>query len=721
MQISTPASRPHSQLCVACLWVFTQEDALKLLTRTEGLNQLRNGATLEKSARGGCVFCQALVDLRNRKSSSTSGVKYGYPWHASYKEFLNLPPPDPYNFSRHMNDSVIRFNLKFNYPLENFSNHRCWLHVSVFSNPKSIWPFSVRPTNYGIIGVSTLSGTLISTCILKLPPFRHILIRHPCLDDPAAQHCVERTPNPDMKSDHTFGMIRNWLRSCDNGHNESKACWYFKITPPRLPTRVIDVSPTENSAVIKLREGGTETGLYTALSYCWGGEQPQATNYANIQEHFNEIPLSILPQSVQDAVFVTRKLGLRYLWIDALCIIQDSQEDKDKEIARMDRVYSGAYLTIAAASARTCHDGFLEPREIPKARIRVPFLGGIISLHFDGLTNNLFKTIVLRAREPLDERAWALQERFTSPRLLLFSQAQVFWHCKAEFGKDGGWIGRDEYYSDLGLSAGRYQRSLLNPDEVDLETWKLITIDYSNRKLTDCTDKLPAISSIAAYFAEKLGDEYLAGLWRSTLWVDLCWSVWDSGTASENELYPLERSNKWRSPSWSFMSLDGVIEPSRYSDKGNYTYRPTIISCTVTPQSPNSLLGRVQHGILRIRGVLTAIHPVRTRDSFTFLARISDLAVPELSAAGMPLDYKFDYHCTKFDVMDKKRKMVLTNYGPTPWNGRFWFLPLLELGATNGLILAKLPRGQFHRVGRFNSLRPAIYLRQGDPQDIEIV
>jgi hypothetical protein len=184
-------------------------------------------------------------------------------------------------------------------------------------------------------------------------------------DDPAAQYCVERIPNPDMRSDHTFGLIRNWLRSCYDGHNESKACRYFKTTPLRLPTRIIDVSPTEDTAVIKLREGGTESGLYTALSYCreegGGGQQPQATNSANIQEYFNEIPLSILPQSVQNAAFVTQKLGLRYLWIDAFCIIQDSQEDKDKEIARMDRVYGGAYLTIAAASARTCHNGFLEP------------------------------------------------------------------------------------------------------------------------------------------------------------------------------------------------------------------------------------------------------------------------------------------------------------------------------------------------------------------------
>ena len=91
------------------------------------------------------------------------------------------------------------------------------------------------------------------------------------------------------------------------------------------------------------------------------------------------VATSTLPATIQDAIIVTRKLGLRYLWVDALCIFQDSTSDKDAEIAKMDQIYQNARLTISAASAEKCQDGFLAPRSwrgdfsLPISYSSIPF------------------------------------------------------------------------------------------------------------------------------------------------------------------------------------------------------------------------------------------------------------------------------------------------------------------------------------------------------------
>jgi hypothetical protein len=79
------------------------------------------------------------------------------------------------------------------------------------------------------------------------------------------------------------------------------------------------------------------------------------------------IPASELPKSLGNAIIATRKLGLRYLWIDSLCIVQDDKKDKAEEISEMPQIYQNAYVTISAASAANCHDGFLHVRKLAKS------------------------------------------------------------------------------------------------------------------------------------------------------------------------------------------------------------------------------------------------------------------------------------------------------------------------------------------------------------------
>ena len=114
----------------------------------------------------------------------------------------------------------------------------------------------------------------------------------------------------------------------------------------------------------------------------------------------NSIDMAILPQSIQDAITVTRMLDLRYPWVDALCILQDSSSNKERELSRMENIYRNSYVTICAASARGCHEGFLKKRSRPGPRSSAY---APLKLSFpcpDGLAGSIpFKNLTLTSRE----------------------------------------------------------------------------------------------------------------------------------------------------------------------------------------------------------------------------------------------------------------------------------------------------------------------------------
>jgi hypothetical protein len=143
---------------------------------------------------------------------------------------------------------------------------------------------------------------------------------------------------------------------------------------------------------------------YVALTYCWGKTQNFITTLENLEGLKERIPWEKLPQTIKDAITVTRRLGIRYFWVDALCIIQDSPEDWEAESMRMADVYGGAFLTISAASGPDVHHGLT--RQTVGSKPEYPLQS-----------------------DPLYSRAWALQERILSPRILIFGSDQIYWEC----------------------------------------------------------------------------------------------------------------------------------------------------------------------------------------------------------------------------------------------------------------------------------------------------
>lgn len=158
-------------------------------------------------------------------------------------------------------------------------------------------------------------------------------------------------------SEQTVQRLEEWLRSCIDRDGEHIHCPYFNEAQARLPTRVIDVGTEDNGKVKLLVSSEHQVGKYIALSHCWGGKTPVMTTTKNLQDHLQEI--SSLPQTFLEAALLTRVLGVRYLWIDSLCILQDSREDWEREAPLMASVYGNAYVTIAADVAKNTNAGFL--------------------------------------------------------------------------------------------------------------------------------------------------------------------------------------------------------------------------------------------------------------------------------------------------------------------------------------------------------------------------
>ncbi len=404
-----------------------------------------------------------------------------------------------------------------------------------------------------------------------------------------------RMPDKETLSDTNVLLISEWLSTCSTLHTECR-----HKSDPHLPTRVIDVGPADCSQIPHLIITSKEIGDYVALSHCWGSSMKSDTGrYArilrtNLEDMQRGIPLDELPQNFKDAIRTVRKLQLRFLWIDALCIVQDDPADWAREAARMNDVYGSAYLTIAATSTGSSTDGFLKrPQEIvssipcykeasvePAGRLLVAYMrmGGDQGSWFSSIETARWNT-----------RGWTFQERLLSRRILHFTERKFFWECHATDTSEENEPPRDPRYRTSWLEIEDIDKpsSLI---EQDTEPWESSRFDmwysivsrytcsgpfvqgtrltlsrFSVRELSCETDVLPALSGLAHAFGliykietSTDGNEYLAGLWREDLARGLLWAPHDSSRT--------RRSTHFVAPTWSWASIKGKVHfPSRSS------------------------------------------------------------------------------------------------------------------------------------------------------------
>ena len=234
-------------------------------------------------------------------------------------------------------------------------------------------------------------------------------------------------------------MAKGWLATCKLDH---KACNGGGNAPRRLPTRLIcvesfsDTDTTPDTAPdikLALTDAMDVSVEYLALSHCWGLSKGFRLLEGNYDSCLASIDRSLLTKNMQDAISITRVLGYSYIWIDSLCIIQDSEEDWKAESARMLSVYAGAACTLAATASASGDGGFfrsrLNRRSLEACEVGVSTLAGDgrewIYVRRDDLSD--FRRGVDLA--PLNGRGWVLQERLLSRRILHFGADMLYWEC----------------------------------------------------------------------------------------------------------------------------------------------------------------------------------------------------------------------------------------------------------------------------------------------------
>ncbi len=219
-------------------------------------------------------------------------------------------------------------------------------------------------------------------------------------------------------------LLREWLQNCDRTHGcRPRQALEGAI---KIPTRLIDVGGGSESGLRLVETNATLNAKYIALSHCWGNIQEESkfcTYRENIKKRKTGIDFDKLPRSFQDAVKITKALGVRYLWIDSICIIQRDKDDWETEAGNMEDVFSSAYCTIAASSARSSLEGFIHNR---KPRSCVIARKQDRTFYLCKAMDN-FRYDVEEA--PLNKRGWVLQERALSRRTIHYTFNQVYWEC----------------------------------------------------------------------------------------------------------------------------------------------------------------------------------------------------------------------------------------------------------------------------------------------------
>ncbi|KAK5128949.1 hypothetical protein LTR85_000282 [Meristemomyces frigidus] len=356
---------------------------------------------------------------------------------------------------------------------------------------------------------------------------------------------VERKSRSKKLTDKVSG----WIDDCNRLH---AACTRH-TEGAILPRRLLDV----RSQRVKVVDGSTFTNIsYLALSYCWGGDQDVKLTFQREQSLRDGLDRRDFAETIQDAIWLCQMLRIDYMWVDALCIMQDDNgQDWNSEAYNMPHIYGNAYITLSVCSASSASEGFARDRwSVEGCERFVPeFIPG--SGRYLQPPQKTLEEI--RAKSPLATRGWVFQEELLSPRILYWSDHGLFWSCLS------GTRSEIDYHDHLHPAPPRasYPHTFLKaPDP--LLRWDDMITSFSRRDFTIESDRLPAVSGLAALIQQKTGDEYLLGLWRSRLPAQLLWVVTSPPLLRERTANASQRAAPPPSWSWAAIATTRVIRMS---------------------------------------------------------------------------------------------------------------------------------------------------------------
>jgi hypothetical protein len=366
-----------------------------------------------------------------------------------------------------------------------------------------------------------------------------------------------------------------------------------------MPARLIDIG---SDSILAPRLCNTEDlptePKYVTLSHCWGKHQPLKLTKGNKEAFQKKIDVSALPKTFTDAMKVASSLGQRYIWIDSLCIIQDSPQDWQEQAAIMGAVYHNSWCNIAATAASDSSIGcFMErsPLDVLPCKIRTKWISEPEKSFFCSsldIWNNAVQNSVL------NQRAWVFQEVVLAPRVVHFAEHQLFWECLELRACETYPLGLpNNLTTKISLDVYCLRNEIIKANSMKFERyqlWEKFVNEYSRRMLSKPdVDKLVAISGLARNLIVD-GKDYVAGLWKEILPYQLMWSAKPG---------PELESGTPEIPSWSWASLNKQIytRPPRGGDNSSILIR--VISANVNLLSADPF-GQVNGGLISTEGPL---------------------------------------------------------------------------------------------------------------------
>lgn len=389
---------------------------------------------------------------------------------------------------------------------------------------------------------------------------------------------------------------RRWLTTCQNDHSDcSRILKGDKDTSASSESWIRMLEICEEKLRLIVTGLGGDLPSYVALSHCWGLCPTLKTLSTNIERFRIGIDRRDLPPTFEDAVKMAKSLGFNYIWIDSLCIIQDSPGDWQQQSSLMAFVYGSADLVLAASMASSTEDGFLkERRGYRDSTLQLTNIRG------QGHSLNLRYRLLEWKEEapiadPLDNRAWALQERLLARRYLAIGSHDMSWSCLTSSACECEWW--------RVASIWRYEVMNINKlvQHATAEQlgglWRQNVLHhYWSRKLTFPSDNLVAISAIASIFQRKSKSKYFAGIWQDDLIFGMSWR-----SICPETCYASDDS----APSWSWASLPTLsIETMVASRNGGKGEAEVEVLETDTTVSTVNQFGSVSSGFLKLWGHL---------------------------------------------------------------------------------------------------------------------
>lgn len=434
------------------------------------------------------------------------------------------------------------------------------------------------------------------------------------------------------------------------------------------------------------------------LSYRWGSSVGFRLLQSNLKELSQWSPISQLPRTFRNAIQVARHFSIQYLWIDALCIIQDSMEDWKRESLTMRYVYSHSECNIVASAAIDQESGLFRPRcerELRPGIIKSTSENGDDRKSFCLLYDKGYWSRQLAG--PLEDRGWVFQECLLAPRVLYFGQHQILYECFYESKSEGfpRGIPFHERAKDLTtlwaeIDSQRSRSAPAEPPKMSLglhALWNHILETYTSRQLTYSKDRLPALAGVAQLFERVTRDEYLDGLWRSRVVEQLIWRVPKARFKS--------RANNNVS-TWSWASLDEGVQIMSLPAQ----WRSLIVFDEIERHDDfRNLSDSASYSILKITGVLSVWGEKRSVDD-----RYNYIGTSNLNTEWCP-------DSTSIDL-----RVLSTLYLLPVLTCHPWYPPRPSATQVVGLILAPIDQtegSRFRRIGQFTTHSAADIERLG--------